>query len=86
MSDIAQRDQNHVPSLMAVSSVDGASTVLLHADPVTHRLLTQTDALSGAVAPASTPTAVGQMYIDTVAAKVYVSTGTSASTDWKILN
>lgn len=41
---------------------------------------------SGAAAPASTPTTIGQMYIDTVAEKVYVSTGTSSSANWKILN
>lgn len=39
MADTAQRDQNHVPSLLAVSNVDGVSTVTLFADPITHRLL-----------------------------------------------
>lgn len=41
---------------------------------------------SGAVAPASTPSKIGDIYIDTVATKVYISTGTSSSADWKILN
>lgn len=39
MADTASRDPNHVPSLLAVSSVDGSSTVTLYADPITHRLL-----------------------------------------------
>lgn len=41
---------------------------------------------SGIVAPASTPAKVGNVYIDTVLSKVYISTGTSSSADWKILN
>jgi hypothetical protein len=83
----AKRDGNYVPTLLAVSSVDGVTPVVLYADPVTHRLYVDNPAVtSGVVAPSSTPTALGQMFIDTAAAKVYVSTGTSASTDWKILN
>jgi len=35
----AKRDQNHVPTLLAVSSVDGLTPVTLYADPTTHRLL-----------------------------------------------
>ena len=42
--------------------------------------------LSGAVAPASTPNYIGQRYIDTVAKKVYVATGTASAADWTILN
>lgn len=37
---------------------------------------------TGAVAPASTPTAVGDIYVDTVAATVYVATGTTSAADW----
>lgn len=37
--DIASRDNNQVVTLMAVSSVDGKSPVVLWADPTTHRLL-----------------------------------------------
>jgi len=40
MADTAHFDNNHVPSLMAVSNADGISPVILYADPVTHRLLT----------------------------------------------
>lgn len=38
MSDIAKRDQNSVPTLLGVSSIDGTSTVTIFADPSTHRL------------------------------------------------
>lgn len=36
----ASRDQNFVPTLLAVSSVDGVTPVTLYADPTSHRLLT----------------------------------------------
>jgi len=39
--NIAQRDENSVPSLLAVSSADGETPVVVWADPVTHRLLIQ---------------------------------------------
>ena len=35
----AYRDENDVPTLIAVSNVDGQTPVRLYADPVTHRLL-----------------------------------------------
>ncbi len=41
---------------------------------------------SGVGAPGSTPAAVGQIYTDTSGGKVYISTGTTNSGDWKILN
>lgn len=40
MSDAA-RDQNFVPTLLAVSSADGATPITLYANPATHRLLVQ---------------------------------------------
>jgi hypothetical protein len=39
--------------------------------------------LSGSGAPVTTPTKIGQHYIDTTNGKPYVSTGTSSSADWK---
>lgn len=35
----ASHDQNHVPTLIAVSSADGSSPIKVYADPSTHRLL-----------------------------------------------
>jgi len=49
MSDIAKRDENHVPSLLAVSSSDGTSPVTLYADPTTHRLYV--DSPNGSTGP-----------------------------------
>lgn len=36
----AKRDQNNVPTLLAVSNADGTTPTLVYADPTTHRLLT----------------------------------------------
>jgi hypothetical protein len=41
---------------------------------------------SGSGAPATTPAALGQVYVNTATAKVYISTGTGSSADWKIMN
>lgn len=41
---------------------------------------------TGTAAPTTTPTKVGDMYIDTTNKKLYFSVGTSASTDWIIAN
>lgn len=41
---------------------------------------------TGTAAPATTPSAVGDHYIDTTNKKEYVATGTSSSADWTILN
>jgi len=41
---------------------------------------------SGTAAPTTTPVALGQIFIDTANGKVYISTGTASSADWKILN
>ena len=38
MSINASKDQNRIPSLLGVSSVDGITPVKIWADPVTHRL------------------------------------------------
>ena len=82
----APRDENRITTLLGASNADGITPVVLWADPVTHKLLVQWAVSNGAGSPSSTPTALGQVYIDTNAAKVYMSTGTSSSGDWKILN
>lgn len=41
---------------------------------------------SGSGAPGTTPPFVGYIYVDTTGAKAYISTGTSSSADWSILN
>ena len=41
---------------------------------------------SGVVAPSSTPTKIGDIYVDTVALKLYVSAGIVSSADWIRIN
>lgn len=54
MGENAKRDENRIPTLIAVSNVDGSTPVRLWADPVTHRLLVDLPTGSGDVSgPAS---------------------------------
>ena len=41
---------------------------------------------SGIVAPASTPSKVGDIYVDTVAKKLYFASGIASAADWTITN
>jgi hypothetical protein len=41
---------------------------------------------TGTAAPATTPAAVGHHFIDTTGGNAYISTGTSSSADWKLVN
>lgn len=41
---------------------------------------------SGIVAPTTTPTKVGNIYVDTLARKMYIAVGTANSGDWEIVN
>lgn len=82
----AHVDGNHVPVLMATSDADGITPIPVYATAADNRLKVAIPVLSGSGAPASTPVALGRTYIDTNAAKVYISTGTSSSADWSIVN
>lgn len=84
----AKIDQNSKPTLIGVSSTDGVTPTLVYVNPTTNRILADLSGgvTSGSAAPNTTPSAVGLMYVDTVNKKVYVSTGTSSSSDWTILN
>jgi hypothetical protein len=41
---------------------------------------------SGSGAPASTPSKIGDLYVDTTNSKLYASKGTSSSADWFLTN
>jgi hypothetical protein len=41
---------------------------------------------SGTATPSSTPKKVGDIYVKTDTAKIYVATGTASSSDWTIVN
>lgn len=82
----ASRDENRVPTLLGVSSVDLVTPVPVAVDPTTNRMLVELTVSTGTGAPGSTPSVVGAMYVDTSGKKVYVATGTTNSGDWAILN
>ncbi len=82
----AKLDQNSRPTLTALSNVDGSTIVNVYADPTTHRLLVDIPVSSGTGVPNTTPAALGRIYIKTDTSKVYISTGTSSSADWTLVN
>jgi len=82
----AERDENSVPTLLALSSAGDGTIVTLYADPTSHRLLVTPALTTGTTSPSSTPSAVGQMYIDTSGKKIYFATGTTNSSDWTVVN
>jgi hypothetical protein len=41
---------------------------------------------TGTAAPATTPSKVGDMFIDTTGKKLYVAMGTASSADWVVQN
>lgn len=47
---------------------------------------TMTTVISGAGVPGSTPVAIGQIYINTGSSSVYISAGTTNSSDWKLVS
>ncbi len=55
----AERDENYVPTLLAVSSVDNVTPVTLYANPTTHRLLVNLASGDGTVTDVSVVTANG---------------------------
>lgn len=76
---------NPTGSIMGILDFSGVGT-----SNKTYSLPNQTGSIatitSGSGAPGTTPAGVGQIYADTSGAKIYMSTGTSSSADWKILN
>lgn len=56
----AERDGNNVPTLLAVSSADGVSTVAVYANPVTHRLLVDNAGSGGGITSINTDTTAAQ--------------------------
>ena len=83
---VAQHDENDVPTLIGISSFDNVTPVAVAVDPINGRMLVELAVSSGSGAPSSTPSALGQFYIDTNGKKAYISMGTTNSSDWVILN
>lgn len=78
--------------LLAAGATDvtATATELNYVDGVTSPIQSQIDAKptisSGAGTPASTPTKVGDIYIDTTGDDAYIAVGTASSADWEKSN
>ena len=55
----AQRDQNNIPTLLAVSSADGTTPLKVYADPDSHRLLVDGVGATGPQGPTGATGATG---------------------------
>lgn len=68
-------DQNAVKSLLAVSSADGVSIVVVWADPVTHALLVKSVASAGFQIPTGTVNGSNKTFVFTTAPNAVVVDG-----------
>lgn len=84
----AARDNNQIPTLLAVSNADGSTPVTLYADPTTHRLLVSTIAITllaatGAVNDTNTAfTFTSQPSVIVINGAVYQQTGGAITWTW----
>ena len=68
---------------VATTVATGTATHVLTSNGAGTAPTFQSRTTSGAGAPGSTPTYLGAIYVDTTALKIYISTGTGSSADWK---
>ncbi|MDE2101560.1 MAG: hypothetical protein KGL39_30220 [Patescibacteria group bacterium] len=54
MADTSNHDNDHTPTLIAVSNADGVTPVKIYADPTTHRLFTTPATTSGSLTAQTT--------------------------------
>lgn len=74
----AARDENFVPTMLAVSSADGTTPTLVYADPTTHRLLVDTPKTSGS-ATAQTTTNANVLTVTVGASDASFTIGTTVT-------
>ena len=76
--------------LNVLDGITATTTELNYTDGVTSAIQTQIDGKptisSGAGAPATTPSKVGDIYIDTTGDDAYIAVGTASSSDWEKSN
>ena len=82
-----------ITELTELTAVDDADVLVIVDDvsgTATTKKITRTNLLSGSIsassgagAPSSTPSSIGNIYVDTTALKIYIATDTSSSADWK---
>lgn len=75
----AAKDENSVPTLIAVSSTDGSTPVRIYGDPTTHRLLVD-DTIGGVTGPGSSTDSAVALWDGTTGDKLKNSTVTVSGT------
>ena len=63
-----------------------AGTIFMAGTDIPQLLNSYSQITNGTSAPASTPAKLGDIYIKTDTAKVYIATGVSSSADWTLVN
>lgn len=84
---LLQTIRNTSPWSLEIPSANIVNGALSAALPSTVPALETTPSIAtGVEEPATTPTKVGDIFVDTDTPTVYIATGTTASTDWTALN
>jgi len=63
-----------------------AGTIFMAGTDIPQLINSYSQITNGTAAPTTTPAKVGNLYIDTVAKKLYIAVGVSSSADWIITN
>ncbi len=84
-------DANRTINLSGDLTTSGANDLTLTTTGATNVTLPTTGTLTaiptnGIITPVSTPTYIGEFYVDTLAQKLYFSVGTSSAADWIAAN
>jgi len=87
MNQDIQQLQKEIDGLTAkVDNLYQSSSIDRNIETAFRERLNPPTIYTGIVAPATTPTQIGSIFINTVLAKVYMATGLTSSSDWKVLN
>jgi hypothetical protein len=64
------------------NNAEAAPAMYGHLNAIVDVVNTKSTVSTGVVAPTSTPSTVGDLFIDTDASAIYIAVGTSSSADW----
>lgn len=87
MNPDLQKLQSQISTLTKrLDQLTNYSTIPYNIENAFRQRLNNARVFMGIVAPATTPSKIGDIYVNTVLAKVYIATGLSSSSDWSVLN
>ncbi len=67
------------------NNAEAAPAMYGHLNAIVDVVNTKSNVLVGVISPDTAPLNIGDIYIDTGEPAIYISIGTSSSTDWKLL-